>query len=154
VYNGSGGLLTNIQLGVCRDLADYQPTYHLVYAGVRQIHWLNISSVINGSGGLLTKYSFGDAGIGGLLTEYSFGVCRGQADYQSDIHNWLGRSELNIYHWTDWIGGSEWIFIVGMIGHNLITCGFPEFTYTFWYPASTTLSNLNSLLDPLRALLD
>jgi hypothetical protein len=39
--NGSGGLLTKYSFGVCRDLADYQPNIHLVYAGVRRItNWI------------------------------------------------------------------------------------------------------------------
>jgi hypothetical protein len=35
--NGSGRLLTEYSVGVCRDPADYQPHIHLVYAGVRWI---------------------------------------------------------------------------------------------------------------------
>jgi hypothetical protein len=59
--NGSGGLLTKYSVGVCRDLADYQPHIYLVYAGVRRItnwifinwaRWIGIEYLIVGMIGL------------------------------------------------------------------------------------------------------
>ena len=59
--NGSGGLLTEYSVGVCRDPADYQPHIHLVYAGVRRItnwifinwaRWIGIEYLIVGMIGL------------------------------------------------------------------------------------------------------
>jgi hypothetical protein len=57
-------------------------------------------------------------GSGELLTKYSFGVCRDPADYQPNIHsmyagvrwitNWI------FINWARWIG-IEYL-IVGMIG--------------------------------------
>jgi hypothetical protein len=57
-------------------------------------------------------------GSGGLLTEYSFGVCRDPADYQPNIHlvyAWVRRVTNWIFiNWAGWIG-IEYL-IVGMIG--------------------------------------
>jgi hypothetical protein len=57
-------------------------------------------------------------GSGRLLTEYSFGVCRDQADYQPNIHSmyagvrWI--TNWKFINWARWIG-IEYL-IVGMIG--------------------------------------
>ena len=67
---------------------------------------------MQGSGGLLTGYSFSIwHRSGGLLTEYLFSVCRDPADFRPNIHlvyagvrwitnwifiNWASGSELNI----------------------------------------------------------
>jgi hypothetical protein len=96
---------------------DIQPNIHLVYARIRWITDLIFIWCMQGSGGLLTEYSFGVcrdladcwlnihlvyAGIrrmtdwifiwcmnwsGGLPTEYSVGVCRDPADYWLNIHS-------------------------------------------------------------------
>ena len=94
---------------------DIQPNIHLVYARIRWITDLIFIWCMQGSGGLLTEYSFGVCrdpaddwlnihlvyelvrwitywifswcvqGSGGLLTEYSFSVYRVQADCQLNI---------------------------------------------------------------------
>ena len=69
--NGSGRLLTEYSVGVCRGQADYWLNIQWVYKWVRRIaNWI---------------FSWCMQGAGGLLTEYSFDVCRGQVDYQLDI---------------------------------------------------------------------
>jgi len=57
----SGGLLTEYLFNVCRDMVNYRPNIHLVYAGVRQItnwifinwaRWIGIEYLIVGMIGL------------------------------------------------------------------------------------------------------
>jgi hypothetical protein len=91
--NGSGGLLTEYSVGVCRDPADYQPHIHLVYAGVRRItnwifinwaRWIGIEYLIVGMIGL--------SGPGICGSEYSIvGI-----EYLIAQMIGLGGSELNI----------------------------------------------------------
>jgi len=68
---GSGGLLTEYLLGICRGQADYRLNIYRVYAWVWRIPDQILIRCMQGSGG--------------LLTEYSLGVCRGQADYRLNI---------------------------------------------------------------------
>ena len=74
---------------------------------------------MQGSGGLLTGYSFSIwHRSGGFLTEYLFSVCRDPVDYQPNIHlvyagvRWI--SNWIFINWARWIG-IEYL-IVGMIG--------------------------------------
>jgi len=74
---------------------------------------------MQGSGGLLTRYSFSVwHWSGGLLTEYSFSVCRDPADYQPNIHLvYAGVRQITNWIFINW---ARWIrieyLIVGMIG--------------------------------------
>jgi hypothetical protein len=56
-------------------------------------------------------------GSGGLLTKYSFGVCRGQVDDQLNIHSvYAGVRQITNWifiNWARWIGIEY--SIVGMI---------------------------------------
>jgi hypothetical protein len=72
---GSGGLLTEYSVGVCRDLVDYQLNIHSMYAGVRQIinwifidwaRWMGIEYLIVGMTGIhALEYSkVGMTGLG------------------------------------------------------------------------------------------
>jgi hypothetical protein len=68
------------------DPADCQLNIHLVYAGIRRMtDWI---------------FSWCVQGSGGLLTEYSFGVWIGQADFRLNIHS--------VYTGFRWI--ANWIF--------------------------------------------
>ena len=72
---------------------------------------------MQGSGGLLTGYSFSIwHRSGGLLTEYSFSVCRDPADYWQNIQS--------VYEWVRWIANR--IFSWCMQGSS----GLPT-TYSF-----------------------
>jgi len=83
----SAGLLTVYSFGVCRGQVDYWPDIHSVYGIGQADCWLNIHSVYVGIQRITDRiFSLCMNGSGGLLTEYSVGVCRGQADYQLDIH--------------------------------------------------------------------
>src|ERR1700676_4877066 len=57
--------------------ADFRPNIHSVYARVRRITDQIFIPCMQGSGG--------------LLTEYSFGVCKGPADFRLNIHSVYAR---------------------------------------------------------------
>jgi hypothetical protein len=126
----SAGLLTGYSFGVCRGQADYWPDIHLAY-GIGQVDcWLNIHSVyagmrritdrifsqcINGSGGLLTKYSFGDAGIR-RITDWTFIWCMQGSGRLPIGYSLIGLGWIFNCR-TDWV---RWIriqyLIIQMIG--------------------------------------
>jgi hypothetical protein len=64
--------VTEYSFGVCKDLADYQPNIHSVYAGIERIIDQIFIQCMQGSSRSLTKYSFSE--------------CRGQADDQPNIY--------------------------------------------------------------------
>ena len=79
---------------------DFRLNIHLMYVGIRRItDWIFIWCM-NGSGGWLTKYSFG--------------VCRDPADYRLNIHL--------VYKWVRRI--SNWIFSWCMQGSNGLLTGY------------------------------
>ena len=97
--------------------ADCWPNIDSVYAGLHRItDWIFIWCM-QGSGGLLTGYSFSVwHRSGGLLTEYSFSVCRDPVDYWQNIQS--------VYEWVRWIANQ--IFSWCMQGSG----GLPT-TYSF-----------------------
>jgi hypothetical protein len=97
--------------------ADCWLNIYSVYAGLHQITDCIFIQCMQGSGRLLTRYSFSVwHRSGGLLTEYSFSVCRGQADYWQNIQS--------VYEWVRQIANR--IFSWGMQGSS----GLPT-TYSF-----------------------
>ena len=77
ITNGFGGYQYNKQWMSVYGV-DIRPNIHLMYTGIRQISdWIFIWCM-QGSGGLLTGYSFSVWHRSGrFLTKYSFGVCTG-----------------------------------------------------------------------------
>jgi hypothetical protein len=82
------------------DQADCQSNIQLVYAGIRRITDQIFIWCMNGSGG--------------LLTEYSFSVCRDPADYQPNIHSVYAGVRRMI----------DWIFIPCMQGSGGLPIGY------------------------------
>ena len=73
---GSGGLLTEYSVGVCRGLVDFRLNIQLVCAGIQWIFRLNIHSVYEWVRRIANWiFSWCVQGSGGLLIRYSFGVC-------------------------------------------------------------------------------
>ena len=92
------GFLTEYSFDVHRDQADYWLNIHSVYKWVRRIADRIFIQCMQGSGGLLTGYSFSVLHRSGrLLTEYSFSVCRGQANYWPDIHSAYGIGQADCW---------------------------------------------------------
>jgi hypothetical protein len=67
-------------------------------------------------------------GSGGLLTEYSFGVCRDPADYQPNIHSvYAGVRRITNWifiNWDRWIG-IEYLMVrmIGIRGSEYLIVG-------------------------------
>jgi len=140
-----GGFPTEYSFDVHRDQADYWLNIYLVYKWVRRIADRIFIWCMQGSGGLLTGYSFSVwHRSGGLLTKYSVGVCRdpadyqGQADYWPDIHSVYGIGQADFWPNIHLVYAGirripDWIFILCMqgsgrlpIGYSLIELGSSE----------------------------
>jgi hypothetical protein len=73
---GSGGLLTEYSFGVCMGPVDFRLNIQLVCAGIRRIFQLNIHSVYEWVRWIANWiFSWCVQGSGGLLIRYSFGAC-------------------------------------------------------------------------------
>jgi len=96
--NGSGRLLTEYLFSVCRTPLDYWLDIHSAYGIGQADCWLNIHSVYAGIRWITDRiFSRCMNGSGGLLTKYSFGVCRGQVDYWLDVHSAYGIGQADFW---------------------------------------------------------